>query len=631
MSRHFARLLALAGLMAVGLSALAQVAPAPAVISFQGRLTNPAGSPVADGSFTVTVSLWDAATGGNQKWSQTLSDVSVRNGVFSALLTTDTAGLFNGANLWLQVAVAGDPAMTPRQQIASVPFALKANTVPDAAIGSGQLASDIASLNKVSGGAMNVVSNRVGIGTNAPGQKLEIANGAIRFSNPATTGAKTYDLNYQPAATGPTVPGYFFVDQYGSARRLIVQDDTGYLGLNVTNPGFPLSFPDSLGDKISLWGQSGNHFGLGIAPSLLQIHADAASSDIAFGYGKSSAMTEIMRIKGNGNVGIGTNSPGSKLTVLDTGFPTASITSSSGAGTWLSLVNSTAGGHNWNLVSSGSGNGEGPGGLLFNDQTSGGTRMMLTGTGNLGIGVVNPDERLVVNGRLAFNRPPNDQADSGKIDYRSFDGNSLSIVGTGMTDSNRNVRVYDTLSVGYTAPFSGVAAFNGDVGIGTDNPSSELDVNGEITANVVTVVGGSDVAEPYNVAPAGDVQPEPGMVVCIDRGRVGSMKVSARAYDRRVAGILSGANGIAPGITLRHKGTVADGEMPVASIGRVWALCDADAGGPIEAGDLLTTSDTPGHAMKAVDGARADGAVIGKAMSDLPAGKGLVLVLVSLK
>jgi hypothetical protein len=98
-----------------------------------------------------------------------------------------------------------------------------------------------------------------------------------------------------------------------------------------------------------------------------------------------------------------------------------------------------------------------------------------------------------------------------------------------------------------------------------------------------------------------------------------------------VAGIISGANGIQPGLTLGQKGTVADGEMPVASIGRVWCYVDADAGGPVEAGDLLTTSNTPGHAMKASDNSAANGALLGKAMSALESGRGMVFVLVSLQ
>jgi len=52
---------------------------------------------------------------------------------------------------------------------------------------------------------------------------------------------------------------------------------------------------------------------------------------------------------------------------------------------------------------------------------------------------------------------------------------------------------------------------------------------------------------------------------------------------------------------------------------------------PIRAGDLLTTSNLPGRAMKATDARRAQGAIIGKAMSPLQSGAGMVLVLVSLQ
>lgn len=171
----------------------------------------------------------------------------------------------------------------------------------------------------------------------------------------------------------------------------------------------------------------------------------------------------------------------------------------------------------------------------------------------------------------------------------------------------------------------------GNVGIGTVTPTVKLEVAGTARASVVEITGGSDVAEPYFVAPAGKISPLPGMLVSIDPAHLGRMKVAARAYDRRVGGVISGANGINPGITLRQKGTVADGALPVASIGRVWVRCDAGANGAIEPGDLLTTSNTPGHAMRVTNAARSNGAVIGKAMSSLKKGKGLVLVLVSLK
>ena len=53
--------------------------------------------------------------------------------------------------------------------------------------------------------------------------------------------------------------------------------------------------------------------------------------------------------------------------------------------------------------------------------------------------------------------------------------------------------------------------------------------------------------------------------------------------------------------------------------------------GPIHPGDLLTTSSLDGHAMKATNAKRTYGAVLGKAMSTLEAGEGLVLILVSLQ
>jgi hypothetical protein len=79
-----------------------------------------------------------------------------------------------------------------------------------------------------------------------------------------------------------------------------------------------------------------------------------------------------------------------------------------------------------------------------------------------------------------------------------------------------------------------------------------------------------------------------------------------------------------------HEQTIASGKYPVALSGRVYVWVDATHGA-IHPGDLLTTSMTPGHAMKAGDRARAQGAMIGKAMTGLKTGKGLVLVLVTLQ
>ena len=110
-----------------------------------------------------------------------------------------------------------------------------------------------------------------------------------RFSYSATQDA--YFITY--LATTQTTPA------------LVVQPNTGNAGIGTTTAGFPLTFANVLGDKISLWGQSGAHYGFGIQSNLLQIHSSASSADIAFGYGESAAFTETARIRGNGYVGIG--------------------------------------------------------------------------------------------------------------------------------------------------------------------------------------------------------------------------------------------------------------------------------------------------------------------------------------
>jgi hypothetical protein len=97
-----------------------------------------------------------------------------------------------------------------------------------------------------------------------------------------------------------------------------------------------------------------------------------------------------------------------------------------------------------------------------------------------------------------------------------------------------------------------------------------------------------------------------------------------------VAGIVSGANDFPAGAVLGNLPGHEDAP-PIALSGRVYVLCDATMHA-IEPGDLLTTADAPGHAMKVTDYPRAQGAIIGKAMSALADGeKGLVLVLVNLQ
>jgi len=149
-----------------------------------------------------------------------------------------------------------------------------------------------------------------------------------------------------------------------------------------------------------------------------------------------------------------------------------------------------------------------------------------------------------------------------------------------------------------------------------------------IACSSITINGGSDLAEPFQISDA-EKEVQQGSVVVIDDHHPGRLKLSHQPYDTRVAGVVSGANGINPGIQMQQQGLLEGGKS-VALTGRVYVQADA-SNGAIQPGDLLTTSSTPGHAMKVTDHAKAQGSILGKAMSSLAEGKGMVLVLVSLQ
>jgi len=142
---------------------------------------------------------------------------------------------------------------------------------------------------------------------------------------------------------------------------------------------------------------------------------------------------------------------------------------------------------------------------------------------------------------------------------------------------------------------------------------------------IVELGKGLDFAEGFDVSDNMNVTP--GTVLVIDADSPGRLKISNRSYDRKVAGIVTGAKGLGSGVRLG--GEYFDRNVALA--GRVY--CNVDAMEvEVEPGDLLTTSATKGYAMKATDDGRGQGAILGKAMEKLEKGtKGQILVLVTLQ
>jgi hypothetical protein len=154
--------------------------------------------------------------------------------------------------------------------------------------------------------------------------------------------------------------------------------------------------------------------------------------------------------------------------------------------------------------------------------------------------------------------------------------------------------------------------------------AGNVTVTGNHTCNDV-FLSGADCAEQFDVANADSV--EPGTVMALGEG--GILEPSQFAYDKRVAGVVSGAGSYKPGIVL-DKQESQPNRKPIALVGKVYCKVDAQYGA-VETGDLLTTSPTPGHAMKATDQLKAFGAVIGKALRPLKEGQELVSILTALQ
>jgi len=171
----------------------------------------------------------------------------------------------------------------------------------------------------------------------------------------------------------------------------------------------------------------------------------------------------------------------------------------------------------------------------------------------------------------------------------------------------------------------GNSSLSGDIRLFAAANPLEPTIHLDGGAGDIRILGG-DCAEALEIADA-QADNGPGSVMVLDQD--GKLCLSHCAYDTKVAGIVSGANRLPAGIVLGNRKHAAT-SLPIALIGKVYCKVDARQSS-VAVGDLLTTSDTPGHAMKVLNRRRAFGAVLGKALAPLQGTAGLIPVLVALQ
>lgn len=311
--------------------------------------------------------------------------------------------------------------------------------------------------------AMVILKNgNTGIGTSLPTYKLHIGNtdNGVRIEGPALTGSGGSALNI--GSTGDVI-----VDAPGITGGRFVLKENGNIGIGETNPGFPLNFYGSLGDKISLYGNvaNGSSIGFGIKAGLFQMHSYQASDDIAFGYGSSINFTEQMRIKGTGNIGIGTSAPTEKLEVAGK-IKTANLQITTGAAIGKILTSDGSGNATWIEPVATS-----------NYWTASGDNVYKNNSGNVGIGTTTPTSAKLVIGGIATQEG---------LDLSSADQYAnLRVIRNSLNATDKDMHIgfqsgpVSTLHL-YSNNNETITVKGNNVGINNNSPTSKLQVDGAI-------------------------------------------------------------------------------------------------------------------------------------------------------
>ena len=403
------------------------------------------------------------------------------------------------------------------------------------------------------------------------------------------------------------------------------------IGSSTTNRIAKFTGPNTLGDSVIL--ELNGHVGIGRTNVLrggldvdidgADIYLDTFSSQVYIGDVDGDGDETLFTVDDsagkftfeNGNVGIGTENPLNDLHVYDSGNAYVLLESEGGYAFFIA-----DGYRNSGLTIKE--NGTNKANVYWNTANDclsladGSADRLIVKGGNVGIGTTNPGSRLDVKSTGTTADIIRGTASDDSLLFNVQENSGHGVLYVRNDAGSAKVQLYSNGNSYFTG---------GKVGIGTTSPAVKLHVVGMARVEAIQITG-ADVAEKFPMSE----EVKPGMVVTIDTKNQGQLCLSRGAYNRCVAGVVSGANGLPAGAVLGNLPGQEDA-MPIALNGRVWVYCDTTENA-IESGDMLTTSSRDGHAMAVTDYTKSHGAVLGKAMTSLEKGQtGLVLTLINLQ
>ena len=599
----------------IALTASAQV---PELMNYQGRVI--AGGTNFNGAGQFKFALVNA-TGAATFWSNDGTSVAgsqpaaavnlnVVNGLYSVLLgdatvpsmTAIPVTVFTNIDVRLRIWFNGGSGwelLSPDQRIATVGYAMMAGNIPDGIITSNKLANGAVTAGKIAAGA--ITSDK-------------LAANAVSSSNLADSivlGATNVNGRLDVYRTAAGTPALSLI---GSSSQFSTYGSDGLEQIRLWGPtwGEVLLFDKTNNTqtvRLSAGDEGGfilNPFSPGPGGSLLLTSRDGTNQVLVAAGTSGGTMTLYQRDGGTGVFLDGDDNGAGSISVRSTNGSTRVFIDGEDSGGGSIGIRSTNGVNRVYLDGVGLyGGGEA---VLYNDNNSATVQLV----GNVGSDLGGRLRLWEADGTLSTELIGEDGVGQGaRFRLNAGDGTERIELDANDGDSAAAIRLRDS---------------TGAITITLDAESAG---QGRITTQILQITGGSDLSENFDIKPV-HIELKPGMVVSIDPENPGQLVTSSSAYDKTVAGVMSGAGGVKPGMLMGQHGTAADGKHPVALTGRVYCYVDADQGA-IKPGDLITTSNTPGHGMKVQDSAQAQGAIIGKAMTPLASGKGLVLVLVSLQ